>query len=124
MAVRTALAVIAFFVLAQPSLAEESREPALKVGAGSRSCAQFARDYTASPEIMEGLYFTWAQGYLTGFSFASGGVDQSVDLMPPSRGESWQKSFIREYCQSHPLSPYSEAVAALNLELIRFHHGK
>ena len=100
--------------------ASYSGEPSLTVGAGARSCAQFAQDYAASPDIMENLYFTWAQGYLTGFARAS---RSETKLKPSSRDEKWQKSFVREYCGTHPLSPYSEAVAALNLDLIKFHLG-
>lgn len=95
-----------------------AKEPALTVGAGARTCAQFARDYTADPELIETLYFTWAQGYLSGFARASG---TKLDLMPSARGETWQKSYVREYCAKNPLSPFSEAAASLNLELIKFH---
>jgi hypothetical protein len=101
-------------------LASYSGEPSLTVGAGARSCAQFSQDYATSPDIMETLYFTWAQGYLTGFARAS---SAETNLKPSSRDDKWQMAFVREYWGAHPLSPYSEAVAALNLGLIKFHLG-
>jgi hypothetical protein len=103
------------------TVAADADEAALQVGAGTRSCAQFERDYSENPEFFELVYFSWAQGYLSGFWIAasSKNPDPTHDLMPQGRGESWQRSFIREYCQEHPLSPYSEAVATLNLELAK-----
>ena len=31
-------------------------------GAGTLSCAQFAKDYQQSPSVSENAYFSWAQG--------------------------------------------------------------
>lgn len=95
-------------------------DPILKVGAGVRSCAQFQRDYANSkmPEIIEEMYYNWTQGYLSGFLLAViGGGGEVIDL--DAHDANWQKSFIREYCQNNPLSPYSEAAGAVLQELIK-----
>ena len=107
------LAAVAALTIRQP--AAYADDPALKVGAGARSCAQFKRDYAAAPELMEGLYFSWAQGYLTGFSMGSTSGNPWVHLR--AHDDKWQQEFLREYCQKKPLSPFSEATVALMLEL-------
>ena len=91
----------------------------VKVGVGVRSCAQFAEDYRSTPELMEVIYFSWAQGYLTGINIVTSTEDdQALNLFPPGFGEKAQKEFVREYCAMHPLAPYSEAVAFLRFEVI------
>ncbi len=109
--------------LAMPALirAAQDQEPTLTAGAGARSCAQFSVDCETAPELMEELYFTWTQGYLTGFARASAAArsGRHANLTPPGRSVDWQKSYVREYCGSHPLSPYSEAAASLTLEILK-----
>ena len=95
-----------------------AREPTLKWGLGVRSCAKFAQDFKENPESWETIYYVWAEGYLTGFNVALGVLrGQSVDLNPHERSEQWRRESIREYCASHPLAPYSEAVINLLNEL-------
>ncbi len=77
-------------------------------GHGLATCAQFAEDYKVSPELNETMYFTWAQGFMSGLNVASirehgtyrdvAGV--SIDAL---------KSSFRSYCDQHPLSLYEEA---------------
>ncbi len=99
-------------------------DPTLKVGAGVRSCAQFRRDYQANPELVEALYFTWAQGYLSGASLFSSDGEPTVDLLPEGHTEQSQREYLREFCQKKPLSPFSEGVATLFLELLKLSQGK
>jgi hypothetical protein len=96
-----------------------AKELTLKWGLGTRSCAKFAADFKADPETWETLYYVWAEGYLTGFNLAQAAHGQASDLNPFGRNEKWRRESIREYCDQHPLAPYSQAVANLLLELLQ-----
>lgn len=94
-------------------------EPDVKVGPGVRSCAQFAQHYLADPEHAEEVYFTWVQGFLTGFHVsAMDRGDRPYDLTPPGRDTQWQKKFVRDHCAEHPTASLFEATQALNREVL------
>lgn len=38
----------------------------LFAGAGIASCATFAEQYRSSPQVVELVYFAWAQGFMAG----------------------------------------------------------
>lgn len=108
-------------VLVAFSVCVELRAQSLTVGAGAVTCGKFAQYYAEAPEIIETVYFTWAQGYVTGFARSLGAMGaKDLDLRPPGFGEKEQKHFVREYCTNRPLADYSEAAAALLQEIIKF----
>ena len=113
------LAIIAAATaVALHSLPTLAQEPTLKWGLGVRSCAKFAQDFKENPETWETVYYVWAEGYMTGFNIAVASFQgKAKDLNPYERSEQWRRESIREYCASHPLAPYSEAVINLLKEL-------
>jgi hypothetical protein len=74
-------------------------------GVGNHSCAQFAKFYRndAKPTVVELTFFSWAQGFMTGWNVAmsdeKGRVDVDLSAMRPDD----QKKFLRDYCDKHPL---------------------
>jgi hypothetical protein len=79
-------------------------------GVGVSPCSEFTR-VREKPEF-EALFFTWAQGFLTGWNM--GAPDDSgfsVDMSGLSRDE--QKQFIRDYCEANPTNRYLQGVTAL-----------
>ena len=100
--------------------ASSAKEPVHKWSVGVRSCARFAEEYISDPELSETLYYIWAEGFMTGFNVVRASVQgKASDLNPYDRSEQWRRESIREYCSAHPLSPYSEAVTNLILELAK-----
>lgn len=81
-------------------------------GAGALSCAQFGQFYKESPDYVETLYFTWAQGMMSGLNYAL-----AARIMPMSNLASWdnarQTQHIRAYCSESPLAFYTQAAIDL-----------
>jgi hypothetical protein len=84
-------------------------------GVGMQTCGEFAKAFVAHPEVTEGLYFTWAQGFMTGLNFMA-----TVVKLPPREINGADmgtmqsyRSYIRSFCDQHPLSGYYEGVAQL-----------
>src|SRR6516162_596709 len=82
-------------------------------GVGARSCAQFAEDYRQSPGVTEQVYFSWAQGFMSGMNFALSSDDKLTYRDLNSSPAETQKAFIRKYCNDLPLGYFADAV--LNL---------
>jgi hypothetical protein len=80
-------------------------------GAGSFSCAEFTKAYRQYPDDMGGLYFSWAQGFMTGLNVAFLSPWTPLDFSRWSVKR--QQMYIREYCDAHPLKLYMEAVLTL-----------
>ena len=117
---RVQLAGVAIAFAIAGASAAAAREPTLKWGLGVRSCAKFAQDFKENPETWEAIYYVWAEGYMTGFNIArSSFLGQDIDLNRYDRSEQWRRESIREYCATHPLAPYSEAVVNLVAELAK-----
>lgn len=83
-------------------------ERVLTVGWGTFTCAQFAQDYKRDVAV-EQIYFTWAQGYMSGLN-AGDEITKNVSKNLLSKPPKEQKFQIREYCDTHPLAKYSEAI--------------
>jgi hypothetical protein len=99
-------------ILATATISSACHADAIMSGAGTFTCGKFASDYAKHPEIVEDLYFAWAQGFMSGLNLdlASGvvnGQKQFRDLDGPIEN---QKSKIRIYCNAHPLAPFMDAV--------------
>jgi hypothetical protein len=92
-----------------PTLADRG---AAEGGVGIYPCAEF----TKVREKLEAVFFTWAQGFLTGWNM---GVPDDAGLSVELSKLSWdeQKQFIREYCEANPTKRYLEGVIALMAKL-------
>lgn len=83
------------------------------VGIGSSSCTRFQQDIAENPAV-ERDYFAWAQGFMSGALIrAPEGVDDDLDLSPPSFPLLKQVDFLRAYCADHPDQDYLDAARAL-----------
>lgn len=96
-------------VMGRPVTAAETGQG---YGLGMHSCAEFARAYAANPTVTEDLYFTWAQGFMSGMNL------MAIAMRLPFRnidgnGMAIHKSRIRSYCDAHPLAPYAAAVSTV-----------
>ena len=85
-------------------------------GLGMHSCAEFADAYKAQPAFTEDLYFTWAQGFMSGLNLASIAGKLQFRVLNGVSMES-QKTQIRSYCEEHPQGQYASAVIALYNDL-------
>lgn len=92
------------------------------VGIGASSCAHFNEEIARSPNT-ERDYFAWAQGFMSGVLIAGPkGVDEGLDLSPPSFTLNQQAAFLRSYCSSKPNQGFVEGVLELYVQLRK--HGK
>src|SRR5438132_8817530 len=81
-------------------------------GVGAGTCAEFTELYKERPEFWERHFFSWAQGWMSGFNMALDGEDKPIfDLSAKTIQE--QQLFIRSYCDQHPLILYYRAVREL-----------
>ena len=85
-------------------------EKAAWIGTGTVSCADFGAAYRENPKTNENLFFSWAQGFMSGLN---------TDLLPNRATDlhglpmETQKQAIRTYCNAHPRAAYFEAVFKL-----------
>jgi len=107
---RAALFFALFTVVAQHGVL--ARDAAYGMGAGNRTCAEFAQDYKRDPSGSVKIYFAWAQGYMTALDLlASDSRSKSRDLGAMSNED--QFTLIGIYCDQHPLVPYQQAILHL-----------
>ena len=89
-------------------------ENAVSYGLGVRSCAQFGRDYATDPEASEETYFLWAEGFMSGLNLMAGTLNAPMrEFTPGHSAKASYESYIRNYCNEHPLVPYHAAVTGL-----------
>lgn len=87
------------------------------VGIGATSCARFNEEIARSPST-ERDYLAWAQGFMSGLLMrAPQGVDENLDLAPPSFALRNQAAFLHDFCSRNPGQDYADAVLALYLRL-------
>jgi hypothetical protein len=87
------------------------------VGLGAINCDQFTHEIAQNSDIQRD-YLAWAQGYMSGLLIrAPVGVDESLNLLPPTFPLLKQLEFIRSYCSENPAQPFSGAVEALYKKL-------
>lgn len=87
------------------------------VGIGASSCAHFNEEIARNPRT-ERDYFAWAQGYMSGVLMrAPLGVDEKLDLAPPSFPLQEQAAFLRKFCSNGLSQAYADAVLELYLRL-------
>jgi hypothetical protein len=80
------------------------------MGPGSVTCSKFAADYRQNPDQVDNLFFTWAQGFMSGFNITeTTGTYRDMTAVPIDA----QKKFILNYCDQHPSLEYAKAVMEL-----------
>jgi hypothetical protein len=84
-------------------------------GVGTRSCADFAKLFrtTATPTIIENVFFSWAQGYMAGWNVALSDTQKELTIDLSAMNTDAQKKYLRDYCDAHPLKNYMDGVVEL-----------
>jgi hypothetical protein len=82
------------------------------MGAGNASCARFASDYRKNSETIEELYFSWAQGMMSGINLGLLALNRPIRDLNAWRVDD-EEAHIRQFCDHRPLSSYSDAVNSL-----------
>lgn len=89
------------------------------VGLGAATCDQFTHEIAQNPNVQRD-YLAWTQGYMSGLLIrAPTGVDESLDLLPPTYPLLKQLDFLRIYCSEYPSEAFSGAVENLYKKLRR-----
>jgi hypothetical protein len=87
------------------------------VGLGAVNCDQFTHEIAQNPNVQRD-YLAWAQGYMSGLLIrAPAGIDESLDLLPPTFPLLKQLEFLRIYCSENPSEAFSGAVETLYKKL-------
>ena len=83
------------------------------VGHGAVSCEKFLAELVSNPNA--GLiYLAWAQGYMSAILLTRPpGVDEGLDINPPSFRIDKQMEFAIAECRAMPQRTFSDAVEAL-----------
>jgi hypothetical protein len=96
-------------LLSSPTTAETVKI----VGLGASSCARFNQEIGENPALQRD-YFAWAQGFMSGALIrAPQGVDEGLDLTPPSFPLQEQVDFLRAFCAKNQDQDYMDAARAL-----------
>jgi hypothetical protein len=113
------LAIVLLTVVILPALAIAGDKPPKFTiwGIGNKTCAEFGKLYRHDPEMAENVFFSWAQGYLSGANAGRVVLGGADDIDAGSVDE--QQRFLRTYCDEHPLAEYNIAVSALLDKLIQ-----
>ena len=83
------------------------------VGIAATTCAAFSEQVAREPAA-ERDYVAWAQGFMSGLIIrAPAGVDEELDLLPPTFPLARQMAFLRAYCRDNPGRDYSDGVLDL-----------
>jgi hypothetical protein len=94
-------------------------EAALK-GFGSGTCADYANAARLDQTEADLMFFTWAQGYLSGVNMERLLKRQPVlNLSDDHYQNAAQLTFLHAYCNQHPLAPFMTAVLALSQDMWR-----
>ena len=89
------------------------------VGLGASQCANVIADVRRDPAIRRD-YLAWAQGFMSGLLLTRpAGVDEALNLLPPSFPPGKQLDFLLDFCNQHPTDGFSDATEALYKKLRR-----
>jgi hypothetical protein len=113
-AIARMLIATATLCLAAPASAQKT-EPAVGEGVGTYSCAECLRAAKADPS-RDMLYYSWAQGWMTGWNLALMDAHQPTKDLWTADGSD-QRAFLIAYCQAHPKALYMEAAYKLRASL-------
>lgn len=109
------LALLTTVVLPTDAAPELRAQPlkATIVGLGAATCQQFNDDVRSNPLIRRD-YLAWAQGFMSGIlSSRPPGVDEGLDLAPPTFPLMRQLDFMTDFCTRNMALDFSDGVAAL-----------
>jgi hypothetical protein len=109
------IAVIAF-LMTVVSGATAQREQSGSMGIGVGSCSEFAQHYRENPQFWEGIYFSWAQGFMTGLNVLQVALkrpQRDLNALPVYQ----QMARLRAFCDERPLAVFGEAAHSLFLAL-------
>ena len=111
-------AAAGLFLLMAPDAAAAVEDA--MAGAGLTTCAVFASRYKENPEKVGIIYFTWAQGFMSGLNTGLiASHSETPDLHPNDFDTEDQQGHIRHYCDQHPLADYFEATLDLYFEMLK-----
>lgn len=83
------------------------------VGVAATTCTAFNEQVAREP-VAERDYVAWAQGFMSGLIIrAPAGIDEDLDLLPPTFPLSRQTEFLRAYCRDNPDRDYTDGVLDL-----------
>ena len=87
-------------------------------GLGKESCAKFGELYKLNPTQAEDLFFTWAQGFISGLDLETE-LQAGMTRLPDGGSLPLEpiKLQIRAYCDAHPLAPYYSSVTKVYMSL-------
>ncbi len=106
---RYAICLLAFGAMVSSATADDFVE----MGVGVATCARFNQEYAKNPALAENIFFSWAQGYISGMNramLANRVPYRNMDSIALDR----QRSGLRQYCQKNPNVLYLTAVVALH----------
>ncbi|MCP4615771.1 MAG: hypothetical protein GY844_04995 [Bradyrhizobium sp.] len=109
------VALLTTVVLATDAAPDVRAQPlkATIVGLGATTCQQFNDDVRSNPLIRRD-YQAWAQGFMSDIlSSRPPGVDEGLDLAPPTFPLMRQLDFLGDYCARNASPDFSDGVAAL-----------
>ncbi len=81
-------------------------------GPGASTCAQFAESYRTDPIMTENMYFSWAEGMMSGMNTVMG-IQKRVTVIFSVKSIEEQKAYLRNFCDAHPLVDFDVAVFSL-----------
>jgi len=84
-------------------------------GVGTSSCAEFAKMYQGDPEISERVFFSWAQGFMSGLNLGAKANNKQMRDLAGIVDD--QKRALRAYCANNPLKSYMDAVIGYYAQL-------
>jgi len=83
------------------------------VGIGATSCPEFLSQARETAAVQK-EYLAWAQGFMSAILLTRPmGIDEQLDLLPPTLPLLEQLRFLHERCTNFPDNSFSEAVEAL-----------
>ncbi|MGE7157014.1 hypothetical protein ACQKJ1_25135 [Methylorubrum rhodesianum] len=96
-------------LLSSPATAETVKI----VGLGASTCARFNQEIGENPKLQRD-YFAWTQGFMSGALIrAPQGVDEGLDLTPPTFPLEEQVDFLRAFCAKNQEQDFMDAARAL-----------
>lgn len=95
-------------ISAQKFKEEPRQKPLTVLGAGAFTCAEFAEQYRGSTASTETFYTSWLLGFLVGLN-ATASADGTPTRDYSSIDINHAQAFVRNYCNTHPLSMYARA---------------
>lgn len=111
--VRFILSALALFLTASAMMARAQAPTTKIVGIGAATCMEFVENLNTTPAIARD-YLAWAQGFMSGILLSRPvGIDESLDLNPPSFGLRQQLELLRQHCVRNPSQDFSDAVVTL-----------